>query len=275
MTWIGLIVGLCITFTPMMEEIISMYRLGGVEVVKNSENYANTLNAWRIMRLRDGLAFILPVFAMLPLGLSYCDDWVTGYSRFYVLRAQRRAYLLGKLTAALIASFCLVFLMSLISAGILSLIYTPFNSRYDEQIIQQVYSIPLSSDGLQRAPAKLYDWIYLGIWSGPVIFVLDSVLTGLSAAMCCAFGLAVSALLPNRYVAFAAPFVFTYLVTLVTGLFPGFLPWVLIFSSFEWYQPYRLSMLPVPAVLAIGAAFIAVWSLAFYQLAARRMEHAL
>ena len=274
MTWIGLLIGLCISFAPMMEEIHAIFKLG-LEVTKEGENYANTLNAMRGMRLLNGTVFILPILAMLPLGLSYCDDWVTGYSRFYVLRSQRKAYLLGKLAAALIASFCLVFLLSLISAGILSLIYPAFNSQYDKEIIDQVYSVPAMGGSQARVPAMLYNWIYLGLWSGPVIFVIDSFLAGLSAAMYCAFGLAVSALFPNRYVAFAAPFVFTYIANIGSGLLSQMLPWVSVLSPPEWYQPYRLSALPLLPVFCIGAAILGVWGVVYWKLATRRMDNAL
>lgn len=182
-----------------------------------------------------GFGFLAALMAALPFADSFLTDRDQGFLRMIVLRTPYRRYLLAKTLAvalaggaSLLLSVMIVFLLGLSSPADWS--STTMTAG--------------DGGGFGLPPGPLSDWYALN----PIIYLLYLLVSAFGfGAVCALFGLAASAVIPNRYVALAAPLIFVQLFSFIEErslrLTPAFNPLhsLLPFTVSEYSGNFTLS----------------------------------
>lgn len=136
----------------------------------------------------DGLTICLPIVCALPYAASYVDDVKTNFIKLYICRTSSRGYILGKAAGCLVSGGAVIVLGLWLAYGAAVLLFTPLEGALDPDTADPAYAMTLlRSCGL----------IFLsgGFWS--------------------LFGMAMSAAMESRYIAYAAPFIFYYVLIIL------------------------------------------------------------
>ena len=145
----------------------------------------------------DTITICLPIVCSLPYAASYVDDVKTNFIRLYISRTSNRGYILGKASGCLVSGGAVIVLGLWLAYGISAVMFTPMEGPPDSDAADPQYAMTLLRNcGL----------IFLsgGFWS--------------------LFGLAMSAAMESKYIAYAAPFIFYYVLIILceryfTGLY--------------------------------------------------------
>lgn len=198
----------------------------------------------------DAYRKLLPVFGALPFTANFADEWKSGVTLGCALRRGVKKY------AAANVLFCAVTSLLTVVLGMM-----------------------------------LYVWIYsffiplYGEYNNPNTFLLGGLLTGglgwlymlfqififaCSCSMWAVMGMLLSALMPNKYVAIASPFVASYIVERITLQFPQRLNlWLLSLGAMEW----KSDSAGVLYTVGIFAAISAVCGILFYIVVRKRVRN--
>ena len=183
---------------------------------------------------------VMPVF---PFGISYAAEWEQKAQRFWLIRTGFWKYTVSRLLTAFFSGTLVVF------AGIclFFLILCPFYPIYDPAAgsMSSLYGRMLEEGR---------------IIPGLLLEIVHRSLSGGTAAVC---GIWASALLPDRFFAAAAPFLFYYGLDLLTAVFPflsGVNPVDLI-GRIDWKETagetFLIKLLLTLAVCAFFGGFAA------------------
>lgn len=169
----------------------------------------------------DELALTLPVFAALPFTASFVDDIKSGFIKEYLPRISIGKYLVSRCSACAVSGG-LVFVCGIFGAYIISnLIFTPMETIFAPlemtfTPLETAMETAVASGGF---PAEL-----MGI----------AVLYFCSGAFWSVTGLFFSALTASRYMAYAAPFVFYYVLII---LYERYFDVLYVLYPKEWIIP--------------------------------------
>lgn len=136
----------------------------------------------------DTIIICIPIVCSLPFAGSYVDDVKTGFLKLYVYRTSNRGYILGKVAGCLVSGGGVIVLGSWLAYGISSLLFIPMESAPGEDV------------------GSTSNFMELVTYSG-LIF--------LSGGFWSLFGMTMSALMESRYIAYAAPFIFYYVLIIL------------------------------------------------------------
>ena len=136
----------------------------------------------------DALTICLPIVCALPYAASYVDDVKTSFIKLYIYRTSNRGYILGKVAGCLVSGGGVIVLGSWLAYGISSLLFIPMESAPGEDV------------------GSTSNFMELVTYSG-LIF--------LSGGFWSLFGMTMSALMESRYIAYAAPFIFYYVLIIL------------------------------------------------------------
>lgn len=156
----------------------------------------NAFDVWMFLHYRSHYQWLAPIAAALPFVDSLLIDRGQGFLRYVLVRARYRHYLAAKVLANALAGAVAV-------AGPLLLAYLIANLVYPRVLPIPSVFFDIWGNELGQ-PRGILAGLYM---QQPDLYILA--LIGLAAcfgAIYASFGLAVSALLPNRYVALASPF---------------------------------------------------------------------
>ena len=131
------------------------------------------------------------LLAAIPTAAGFCNDWCCQFIRPVVTRSGIRRYALSKLLICALTSFLVVMILYL----------------------------PAAHDNPINAPVPPYGSLLEG--PAPFLYILCvASLFALSASLWAVVGLAVSARLPNKFVAVSTPLIASYLVQELTKSLP-------------------------------------------------------
>ena len=136
----------------------------------------------------DAIIICLPIVCALPFAGSYVDDVKTGFLKLYIHRTSHRGYILGKAAGCLVSGGLVIVLGLWLAYGVSILLFLPMEAAPTEGAEPVNHAIELfRSCGL----------IFLsgGFWA--------------------LFGMTMSAFMESRYIAYAAPFIFYYILIIL------------------------------------------------------------
>lgn len=190
----------------------------------------------------DTLVMIFPIVSALPFTASYIDDIKSGFVKEYLPRMGRSNYIKGKLIACIISGGTVFMTGVLLAYGISALIFSPMeaalgtdmeNPQYLLQIIRQC--------GLYFCSGAFWSLV----------------------------GITLSAVTGSKYMAYASPFIFYYiLIILCERYFKSFY----VLYPKEWLSPSQYWPLGNWSVVLWILELSALCSLYFYVIAKRKLE---
>lgn len=150
----------------------------------------------------SGFDLFAPILAVLPAATLFCEDYNSGYIKSILNRVEKKQYIQEIAICSSVSGGFAVFLPSLIT----SIFYivngkpnTPENAGinyftvFDETVYSQLQFV----------------------WDGLLMVILLLVLAFLFGAVWSNVGLCISAFIPNRYIALAAPFALYFITHLI------------------------------------------------------------
>lgn len=153
----------------------------------------------------EAFTFLLPVVCTLPMSVSYLEDLQSGTLSYILLRTTKRRYKWSKVLSSGLFG-------GLVVAASILILLTVYYARYS-----------VSEVGIEQW--KLLDGAYyLHFLQTALILCLNGVLYAILGGMIAAFT-------NNRYMAYAAPFIFYYVAS---TLFDAYLGNVWIINPKEW-----------------------------------------
>lgn len=145
----------------------------------------------------SGAVFLAPVLCCLPMGVSFCDDYVTGFGRAVIQRTGIHRYLMGRIFSTAFSGGFTLFLGIVLYIGFCLLVFTGSGSS-DPNLANELDMI--RSFGV-------YSWLPGGLVAGYWLMAAYGLQYFLWGAVWAVAGLAISALVTNRYAALALPFI--------------------------------------------------------------------
>jgi len=179
-----------------------------VDVAKNTDQLATGFHVTFVIHAlsQDGLFFITPIAAAIPLSAIYVEDLKSNYIRLFLFRCSRRQYVAGRICGCYLSGGLVLFLGILLAYGVSFLLFAPMEASKPDLV--QGQGIP------EVLQAALPFFLSGGFWA--------------------VFGLAISTWMESRYIAYASPFIAFYvLVILRERYFYKFY----ILSPKEWLSP--------------------------------------
>jgi hypothetical protein len=164
---------------------------------------------------------VLVILAALPFVVSFCSEWNTQYIRFLVVRDGLKRYIWSKIIVCLLSALCALFFGLMLFVVFLSF-SLPVIPTDDPREIENLVRPPFTE------------------WSAGGYLIVKVFVFSLGNAFWVVCGLALSAYIPNRFVAILSPLVFSYILEQITYHFP---PWMRLYS-----------LTRVHDVLGLGAA---------------------
>jgi len=188
-----------------------------------------------------GAPFLAPVICCLPMGVSFCDDYVTGFGRTIVQRTGIYRYLFGRiLSTAFSGGFTLLFGMVLYIV-LCFLVFTG-NGRTDPNLANVL--------NMYRSYG-VYSWLPDGLVAGYWLMAAYGLQYFLCGAVWAVAGLAISALVVNRYAALALPYISIITLWFLFGRLRLFL-----FNPYSYLHPYGLLSSFGVLLLGIGVQMV-------------------
>lgn len=158
----------------------------------------------------DAFLFALSLVCVLPFTTAYLDDRKSGFIKAYLPRTGRKNYLAGKMTACMISGGMAPVLGILLALFAAVLVFSPMELAKE----------PVPFDTQTQA------WM--------LSFLQALLLVFLSGAFWAMAGMAAAAVTSSRYMAYAAPFIFYYLLVI---LCERYFKSCYIFYPKEWLVP--------------------------------------
>ena len=134
----------------------------------------------------DTTASFIPIISVLPFSSSYIDDIKNSFIRYVYIRSGKTPYLLSRIIVCFLTGGMVIATGILITAGISTVLFIPI----EEQV----------SELSPNLTPTLFQAVYLffllgGFWS--------------------VVGMAMSTLMESKYISYATPFVFYYLLVIL------------------------------------------------------------
>lgn len=149
-----------------------------------------------------GFSLFAPILAVLPATTMFCEDYNSGYLKSILCRVDRKRYIQETIICSGIAGGLAVFL----PAFLCDLIYI-------------IAGKPNTVENMGINYSTVFDeTVYRNIqylWGGLFLVLFLLVLAFLFGALWSNVGLCISALIPNRYIALAAPFALYFSLHLI------------------------------------------------------------
>lgn len=152
----------------------------------------------------DGMRKVILIFAAVPFNANFCIEYNSRVTNMCVLRSNIKKYVNSNLIMMIVSSFAVTFIGLWLATAILSL-NKPFYIVCSDQTEPMPYGVFLKN-GLPI----VYSLIRIFIYS-------------VSNSMWAVSGAAVSAIIPNSFVAICTPYIFSYIIEKITMTLPDYL----------------------------------------------------
>ncbi len=216
-----------------------------IEIIRNPLPLENGYHGQLIMTAlsSDTITLALPILSALPFTTAFVDDVKSGFIKQFLYRSGRSSYISGKLLACGLSGGMVLFLGILITYGLFMLMFMPMELAIDVTEISQPY--------FSKIVPKLLLLFFIG-------------------AFLSLFGFTLAALTMNKYIAYASPFIFYYLLIILKERYFDSL---YVLYPKEWLFPSEVWMFGHYGVIILLSILIAVVSLIFTVVAQRRIAH--
>lgn len=134
----------------------------------------------------DTVTAFLPILAALPFAGSFVDDLKSKFARFFLIRSSYRTYIISRIIVGYLAGGLAILSGALIAWGTTAAVLIPIEREIEGME-------PAAIDGLIEICFLLF--INGGFWS--------------------VVGMAMSTLMESKYISYATPFVFYYLLVIL------------------------------------------------------------
>lgn len=240
----GFFIGVCLT--PLVMLLGAGQGVLPVLLHGTGDGLMNGFHASLVMEgtASDVMLFAAPILCALPYTVSFVDDIKSGYIKGCLPRIGKESYVKGKAVACFLSGGFALFVGVWLAYLLFALLFTPME--------------------LAPMPDMPSQPMFLTVMGQACIFFLNGALWSLA-------GLCMSSVTMNRYMAFASPFIFYYVLVILQ----------------ERYFRDLYVLNPKNWLTAVGnwpggswglALFLLVWSLAlcfvFYAVAHRRLADA-
>lgn len=175
----------------------------------------------------------LPILCTLPYGAAYIEDIKTGFVKLYISRTSRQGYALGKFAGTVLSGGLVPVVGTLVAYGISSLIFIPVE---------------------EAANSVETRWFWDCFCACGRFF--------LSGGFWAFFGMAMSSQMESRYISYASPFVFYYLLIILRE---RYFPLAYVIDPKGWLWPseewvlgsWSAAMMPVECMVIALLCFMA------------------
>ena len=241
---LGVLGVVLIIFVSSMQDIVTAFR--AKELL--SYGFHNTLLTNALTS--DAMTLVLPIFAALPFTASFVDDVKSGFMKEYLPRTGIRKYVVGKCSACVISGG-LVFVCGILIAYMMAaLIFTPMEA----------------APALRAAGAPPEEELVLSYIAELMRRV---VLYFCSGAFWSMTGMLFAALTTSKYMAYASPFVFYYVLII---LYERYFDTLYVLYPKEWIIPSERWEYGEVGVIVFVAELTMIAALCFGMTAERRLS---
>lgn len=183
----------------------------------------------------DTVLLAVPILCALPYSAAYIDDIKTGFVKLYISRTSRRGYVLGKFTGCLISGGLVPVIGTLLAYGIAYLVFAPMEAAPMEEV-------------------ETKQWFWDTVYACGRFF--------LSGGFWAFLGMVMSSQMESKYIAYAAPFVFYYLLIILHERYFTSLyvidPKGWIWPGEEWvYGPWSAAVVNIECMVLAVLCFMA------------------
>lgn len=184
-------------------------------IVKKDHSTSGALDGINVMLITSNTVFLLVIFAALPSSCIFCDDWEEGFYKFIINRSSPGKYIVSKVAVCIICTF----LVSFLSFSVFGLTEYMINGS--------------GSDGFYPG-AVLYNLVNSNM---NILYIfIRAALLSLVICVYSQFGLACSAIFPNKFVSIASPLISAIIIN-------------------ELSDNYRINNVSLHAIMAAGKIF--------------------
>lgn len=167
-----------ILYSSMINEVIVILR-GGINLP------AGYANEFMISALQTKMTnSFVPILAVIPFSGKYIDDVKSKFIRFYIIRTDRKGYLLKKIANSFACGGSIFWGGGIVAWGIASLIFSPMEKL-----------APSSGVAIQFLSNSLLFFLVGGMWS--------------------VVGMTMSSFMESKYIAYTSPFIIYYLLIIL------------------------------------------------------------
>ena len=197
--WLMSVLGMgALVFVGSTENLIRAIEQGGLLPAEYHKSFLKT--AFQ----SDAVVSFIPVLAVLPFSGSYVDEIKSKFARLYLIRSDYHSYLLSRIVVCFLCGGSVIFLGGLLSWGTSTLLFLPMEKSMEQSMSSMV----------QLWPVLGLFFLTGGLWS--------------------VVGMAMSTLMESKYISYATPFVFYYLLVI---LYERYLSDLFIIYPKTWTDP--------------------------------------
>ena len=168
-----------------------------MDIFRSDPASLNAVDRFFLAFAASGAPFLAPVLCCLPMGVSFCDDYVTGFGRLVIQRTGIKRYLMSRILSAAFSGGCTMFLGMALYIGFCFLVFTGSASS-DPNLANYLEAI---------RSFNVFTWLPEGFAAGYWLMAAYWLQYTLWGAVWAVAGLAISALVTNRYASLALPFI--------------------------------------------------------------------
>ena len=233
---LGVLGVVVIIFASSVQDIVAAFR--AKELLSYGFHHTLLINALT----SDAMTLVLPIFAALPFTSSFVDDVKSGFIKEYLPRISILKYLVGRCSACVISGG-LVFVCGILIAYIIAtLTFTPIEVAAE------------TADALGGYIAELMGIVVLYFCSGAFWSVT---------------GLLFATLTSSKYMAYASPFVFYYVLII---LYERYFDALYVLYPKEWIMPSERWEYGEVGVMVFVTELTVIAALCFGMTAGRRLS---
>lgn len=216
----------------------------GIQAISDGMELENGFHGTLILQAlsKDAVTLALPILCALPYTASFIDDVKSGFIKSYLSRTTVPRYIRGKIGACAVSGGLVLALGLLLAYGISAVAFAPMEMALQEGEVAQ----PLLAELLKRVP-----------------------LFFCSGAFWALLGMTFAALTKSRYMAFASPFIFYYVLIILNERY--FQDFYVLYPK-EWLAPGEYWPLGSWGAFLLLAELVLLMAIAFWAAAKRRIE---
>jgi hypothetical protein len=186
-------------FLSSAETLLRLFPI--TTLIPHNYHWTLLVNALR----SDTVSPFVPILAVLPFSACYIDDLKSKFARYVLVRCGNRAYLVSRICVCFLSGGMIIITGIFIAAGLAAIVFIPLEQE----------GMGDSFDSVQNLGKFLFLYFITGgFWS--------------------VVGMAMSTLMESKYISYATPFVFYYLLVI---LYERYFPDLFIIYPKTWTDP--------------------------------------
>lgn len=189
----------------------------------------------------DTIVLCLPILCVLPYAASYVDDVKTGFIRLYIHRTSQRAYIFGKALGCILSGGLVAVLGLFLAYAAAALVFLPM------EVVPVAGTVDTSFQEISAVGRRFF--LSGGFWA--------------------LFGMMMSAWMESKYIAYASPFVFYYILII---LHERYFDWLYVIYPKGWLFPDEAWVLGQWSIIPLILELMTVKVLLFTRSVKRRLS---